>query len=181
MNQKKFCSLELAQQLKEKGFDLPCEYIYASHYRVKDEILEQYPGLSDDGYKELTEEWGGSLHEDEVYGTYIEPIREYSRNSWIDVLNYKVCTMPTLDDARIWLRDNHSFHLVISPEADYFRALLILPNQYGFVGVGGATVQVYNPEVEPSHYKSTVFKGYEKALEAGLIEALKYVDKWNKV
>ena len=139
MKNNKFCTLELAQQLKEKGFNLPCEYVYANHYRGKDKILEQCPGLSDDGY------------------------------------------MPTLDDARTWLRDNHSFHLVISPEADYFRSLLILPNQFGFVGVGGATVQIYNPELEPSHHKSTVFKSYEKALEAGLKEALKYVDKWNKV
>lgn len=183
MNQKKFCSLELAQQLKEKGFDLPCDYIYANHYRVKDEIHEQYPGLSDDGYRELTDEWGGNLKEEEVYGYYVEPMKVFAKNTtqFMDSMPYMICTMPTLDDARTWLRDKYAFHIVITPESDYFRSLLILPNQFGFVGVGGATVQIYNPEVKPSDYKSTVFKGYEKALEIGLVEALKYVDKWNKV
>lgn len=98
-NNKKYVSLELALLLKEKGFDLPCEYIYANHCRVKDEILEKYPGLSDSGYKELTIECGGVLKEEEVYATYIEPIREYAQNSWVDLLGNKVCTMPTLDDA----------------------------------------------------------------------------------
>ena len=181
MNTKKFCQLSLAKQLKEKGFDLPCDYIYANHCRVKDEILEKYPGLSDSGYKELTIECGGALKEEEVYATYIEPIREYAQNSWVDLLGYKVCTMPTLDDVRAWLRDNYKFHIVVTPEADYFRALLILPNKFGVVGAGGATIQLYNPQVHPSHDNSTVFKEYEDALATGIEEALKYIDKWNKV
>ena len=180
MNTNKFCSLELAQQLKAKGFDLPCEYIYANHYRVKDEILEQYPGLSDDGYKELTEEWGGSLREDEVYDTYIEPIREYALNSWVDILDYKICTMPTLDDARTWLRDTHRFHIVVTPEADIYKAVLMLPNKFGLVGcVGGSSILIYNPVYHPSHVKATDFETYEDALLAALTEAMKYIDKWN--
>lgn len=170
-------------QLKEKGFDLLCDYVYTNNYRVRDEILEQYPGFSDDGYYELTEKGGGKLKEEEVYANYVESSRTYARNTpkYLDLYMNMVCTMPTLDDVRTWLRDKYSFHLVISPEADYFRSLLILPNQFGFVGVGGTTVQVYNPEVKPSDYKSTIFSSYEKAVEAGLKEALKYIDKWNKV
>ena len=181
-NNKKYVSLELALLLKEKGFDLPCEYIYANHCRVKDEILEKYPGLSDSGYKELTIECGGVLKEEEVYATYIEPIREYAQNSWVDLLGNKVCTMPTLDDARTWLRDKHNFHIVVTPEPYCFKAILMLPSNFGVVGgVHGATAQIYNPKYRPAHEKSTTFENYEEALEVALFEAMKYVDKWNKV
>ena len=180
MNNKKFCTLELSQQLKEKGFDLPCEYIYANHYRVKDEILQQYPGLSDDGYKDLTIEGGGSLCEDEVYATYIEPIREYSQNSWVDLLDYKVCTMPTLDDARTWIRDNFNIHVVIKPETVSFDACVILPNQFGVVGVGGSLIAVYNPEFHPSHENARKFNTYEDALQTCIHEALIYVPNSEK-
>ena len=183
MKNKRFCCLELALQLREKGFDLLCDYIYTNHYRVKDEIIEQYPGLSDSGYYELTEKGGGRLKEEEIYANYVEPSRTYARNTpkYLDLYMNMVCTMPTLDEARTWLRDTYKFHVVVTPEADYYRALLILPNKFGFVGAGGTTVQVYNPELHPSHNKATVFATYEDALQNALAEALKYADKWNKV
>ena len=183
MNTKKFASIELAIALKEKGFDLPCDYIYANHCRVKDEILSQYPGLSDSGYYELTENGGGHLKEEEVYGNYVEPMKQFGKNitTFIDDVPGMICTMPTLEDVRTWLRNNYKFHIVVSPEADYYRALLILPNKFGFVGAGGSTIQLYNPQVHPSHYNSTVFNEYEDALATGIEEAVKYIDKWNKV
>ena len=183
MNQKKFCSLELAQQLKEKGFDLPCEYIYVNRYRVKDEIQEKYPGLSDCGYDELTKKWGGELEEDEVYGQYVDPYRECIRNSYIKPdEKMRLCTMPTLDDARTWLRDKHFFHIVVTPEPCCFKAILMLPSKFGVVGgVHGATAQIYNPEYLPAHEKSTTFESYEEALQTALLEAMRYVGKWNAV
>lgn len=183
-NNKKYVSLELALLLKEKGFDLPCEYIYANHCRVKDEILELHPGLSDDGYYELTENGGGNLKEEDVYGNYIEPMKQYGKNipEFLEYVPGMICTMPTLDDARTWLRNEHSFHVVITPKPDCYKAVLMLPNDFGMVGGSfGATIQIYNPEYLPAHEKSTTFKSYESALETALLEAMKYVDKWNKV
>ena len=183
MHIQKFCVYELALQLKENGFDFPCDYIYANHYRVKDEILEQYPGLSDDGYKDLTEEWGGTLKEEEVYGNYIEPMKQFAKNApqYLKDIPYMICTMPTMDDARTWLRKVHRFHIVITPEADTYKAVLLLPNKFGLVNcVGGGAIQIYNPEYHPSHHKATCFKTYEAALKSTLMEAMKYIGKWNK-
>ena len=182
MNNKKFCPLELARQLKDKGFNLPCEYIYANHWRVRNEILLRYPGLSDDGYRDLTIEGGGTLKEDEVYATYIEPLKEYSRNTWIDEFGNKICTMPTLDDARTWLRDTYNYHIVITPGDDGFKAVLMLPSRFGLIGGAfAAQAQIYNPEYLPAHPKSTTFPTWEAALTSAIEEALKYVGKWNKV
>ena len=182
-NNKKYVSLELALLLKEKGFDLPCEYIYANHYRVRDEIQKKYPGLSDCGYDNLTKKWGGELEEEEVYGQYVEPYRECVRNSWIEPdEKMRLCTMPTLDDARTWLRDKHIFHIVVTPEPYCFKAILMLPSKFGVVGGGhGVTAQIYNPKYLPANEKSITFDSYEEALQAALLEAMKYVDKWNKV
>ena len=44
---------EIAKKLKEKGFDEGCEFTFYNNYRVRDEIYEKHPGLSDDGYEDL--------------------------------------------------------------------------------------------------------------------------------
>ena len=184
MNTKKFASIELAIALKEKGFDLPCDYIYANHCRVKDEILSQYPGLSDSGYYELTENGGGHLKEEEVYGNYVEPIKQFGKNitAFIDDVPGMICTMPTLDEARTWLRDTYNYHIVITPGDDGFKAVLMLPSRFGLIGGAfAAQAQIYNPEYLPAHPKSTIFPTWEAALTSAIEEALKYVGKWNKV
>ena len=94
----------------------------------------------------------------------------------------RLCTMPTLDDARTWLRDKHFFHIVVTPEPCCFKAILMLPSKFGVVGgVHGATAQIYNPEYLPAHEKSTTFESYEEALQTALLEAMRYVGKWNAV
>ena len=178
MNITKFVHLKTALKLKEKGFDLGCDYIFINHYRVRDEIYQQYPGLSDDGYKDLTKEWGGHLKEEEVYSTYVEPIRNFGRNNpvFFKDMPYMVCTMPTLDDVRTWLRNHYKMHIVIVPDVDKFKATLMHPNEFGLVGcVGSSNSQVYNPEYYPSHVKATCFQTYESALEAAINETLVYI------
>ena len=176
MNTARFVNVETALELKQKGFDEMCEYIFANHYRVRDEIHEKYPGLSDDGYRELTVDWGGTLQEDEVYATYVEPIKECFRNYWIGPdVEWRICTMPTLDDARTWLRNNHKIHIVIVPTGNHYKADVILSNEFGVIGYGSSHIQVYNPDVHPSAENSKSFATYEAALAAGIREALHYV------
>ena len=68
-----------------------------------------------------------------------------------------------------------------TPEADTYKAVLLLPNKFGLVNcVGGGAIQIYNPEYHPSHHKATCFKTYEAALKSTLMEAMKYIGKWNK-
>lgn len=66
-----YVTLEVAQLLKEKGFDWYVSFMFFNNYRVKDDIIEKYPGLSDDGYNDLLKDNGGNLSEEEVYGYYI--------------------------------------------------------------------------------------------------------------
>ena len=172
----KYVDFELALQLKEKGFDEFCEHMFINHRRVRDEIYDKYPGLSDCGYDELTKKWGGPLEEDEVYGQYIDPYEETIRNTWIEPdEKMRLCAMPTLDDARRWVRNNHKIHVVVEPEANYFKAITIIPNEYGYVGVGQMVITAYNPKYNVIDNKATRFDDYDEAVLAALKQAMHYV------
>ena len=178
MDCRKYVDLGLGLQLKEKGFDEMCEHMFINHRRVKDEIQVKYPGLSDCGYDELTKKWGGELEEDEVYGQYVDPYRECIRNSWIKPdEKMRLCAMPTLDDARRWLRDNYKIHVVVEPQADYYKAVAIVPNKFGVVGVGMASITVYNPRYKATDDKATRFEDYDDAVREALREVMCYVKK----
>ena len=81
----KFVTFKIAKKLKENGFDEGCEFTFYNNYRIRDEIYEKHPGLSDDGYEDLRKKYGGPYKDEEVYGHYIEPLKLYSRNSTIGV------------------------------------------------------------------------------------------------
>ena len=106
-------TFEIAKKLKEKGFDEGCEYTFYNNYRVRDEIYEKHPGLSDDGYEDLRKKYGGPYKDEEVYGYYIEPLKLHSRNSTIGVnpiTKQKVPTnqlysCPNIYQVLKWLRE----------------------------------------------------------------------------
>ena len=108
---------EIAKKLKEKGFDEGCEFTFYNNYRVRDEIYEKHPGLSDDGYEDLRKKYGGSYKDEEVYGYYIEPLKLYSRNSTIGinpitkqkVPTSELCSCPNIYQVMKWLRHNEIF------------------------------------------------------------------------
>lgn len=108
---------EIAKKLKEKGFDEGCEFTFYNHYRVRDEIYEKHPGLSDDGYEDLRKKYGGPYKDEEVYGHYIEPLKLYSRNSTIGVNpitkqkvpTNELCSCPNIYQVMRWLRQNEIF------------------------------------------------------------------------
>lgn len=110
-NFENLCDFDVSVDLKLKGFDDYCEYTYYNNYRVRDEIYEKHPGLSDCGYMDLTKRYDGPYEHDEVYGHYIEPLKLSSRNSTIginpvtklEVPTNALCSCPTLYDANNWL------------------------------------------------------------------------------
>ena len=118
---KDFVTFELAKKLKENGFDERCEYTFYNNYRVRDEIYEKHPGLSDDGYEDLRKKYGGPYKDEEVYGYYIEPLKLYSRNSTIGVnpiTKQKVstnalCSCPNVYQVLEWLRGEKNIYISI--------------------------------------------------------------------
>lgn len=115
-------SLEIAKKLKEKGFDEGCEYTFYNNYRVRDEIYEKHPSLSDDGYEDLRKKYGGPYKDEEVYGYYIEPLKFYSRNSTIDInsiTNNELCSCPNIYQVLKWLREKKLILIGLSPMQEY--------------------------------------------------------------
>lgn len=96
------CNLALSVLLKKAGYDDYTEMRWQHNYRVRDEMYEKHPDLSDDGYHELQKEWGGPYETDEVYGFYDEILRYGNKNSW-DEYNV-IASAPTLAEAATWLR-----------------------------------------------------------------------------
>lgn len=104
MDKKDYCDLDASMALKELGYNKGSDYTYCNHCRVSDEMLEKHPGLSDSGYMDLIDEYDGPYKREEVYHTYIEPIKCFSRNSMLDTDLGEICSCIHLYDAQEWLR-----------------------------------------------------------------------------
>lgn len=109
-----FCTQKTSMFLKDAGYNDMCRYTYCKNYRVRDEILEKHPGLSDDGYLDLTEEYGGPYKRSDVYARYTEILEWTRKNSMIEDGGYELCTAPTIQEAMVWLIQNT--HKVITPK-----------------------------------------------------------------
>lgn len=96
------CNLALSVLLKKAGYDDYTDMRWQHNYRVRDEMYEKHPDLSDDGYRELQKEWGGPYETDEVYGFYDEILRYGNKNSWNE--HNVIASAPTLAEAATWLR-----------------------------------------------------------------------------
>ena len=103
-----FCTQKTSMFLKDAGFNDICRYAYCNVYRVRDEIIEKHPGLSDCGYQDLTQDFGGPYRINEVYGHYIEVVERTMRNSTIDKDMNEICTAPTLQEAIIWILEKYN-------------------------------------------------------------------------
>lgn len=162
-------TFEIAKKLKENGFDKGCEYTFYNNYRVRDEIYEKHPGLSDDGYEDLRKKYGGPYKDEEVYGYYIEPLKLYSRNSTIGVnpiTKQKVPTnqlysCPNIYQVLKWLRDVKDIDLVISP-VFFYDDILGKMREYG--------CKVFTPSLnKPEHC------GYHEEWEQAALAGIEYV------
>lgn len=76
-NNRKFLDIEDCQYLIHKGYDKPSDYCFVSTTKINDDIIIKHPGLSDDGYYELTVEGGGNYNYDDVYQKCISIENKY--------------------------------------------------------------------------------------------------------
>ena len=113
MNRKDFCDFDVCLAFKELGYNEGSNYTYWNHCRISDEMIEKHPGLSDSGYMDLTDAYGGPYKVDEVYKHYIEPLKRFSRNSMIDNEMGELCSCVHLYDAQKWLREEKNLHITI--------------------------------------------------------------------
>ena len=113
LNKKDYCNCDICIALQQMGYNESSEYTWAHNCRVSDEILDKYPGLSDSGYMDLIDEYGGIYKREEVYHTYIEPIKRFSRNSMIDTDFGEICSCVHLYDAQKFLRKEKKIHVEV--------------------------------------------------------------------
>lgn len=59
--------IDIANRIKELGFDIPYSCMYVSIQDINDEVREKHGELSDCGFYELTKEGGGEYDWDYVY------------------------------------------------------------------------------------------------------------------
>ena len=172
-----YADLECAVLLKEKGFNWFCEYMYAKRTRVSDEIYQKHPGLSDDGYLDLTDEYGGPYKYNDVYKTYLEPYKSYCKNT-PEYLNEEwrrmVCAMPTLTQARAWLRTIHHIDIVVFPIKTGYKADVILPDEDDNTKLGCISLRVTTKNTSTDNPEE-VFTQYEQAEQEAIRMAIKHV------
>ena len=163
MTREDYVSLEVAKLLKEKGFDWYVSSMFCNVYRIKDEIIEKYPGLSDDGYYDLLKDNGGNLSEEEVYGYYIDHVHISCRNTeeYFNHYSYMICARPMLYEAQKWLREKSLVVEVGYMYGDYYI--------YDILKIPTHDLIVLNDR-KPIKYGS-----YEEALNDGIKEALKLI------
>ena len=114
LTEKDYCDYDTCVALKELGYNEGSVYTYCNHCRVSDEMLEKHPGLSDSGYMDLTDAYGGPYKVDEVYKHYIEPLKRFSRNSMIDNEMDELCSCIHLYEVQKWLRKEKFLLIVVN-------------------------------------------------------------------
>ena len=156
------CSLNTSILLKKAGYAKGCDHAWMKVCRVRDKIKKLHPDLTDDGYYDLQKTQGGPYKRSEVYGTYTEPVKVWSRND-IDDEDYIICSQPEILDAMDFM-EKKGFKIIIVPECSGD----ILKKNFAFC------VSVWdfkNSPYQSVDLKKTFLK-YSKAMDAGLEKAL---------
>lgn len=118
--------IDIANRIKELGFDIPYSYVYASVQDVNDEVRDKHGELSDCGYYELTKEGGGDYDWNYVYvnKTRLVHVRDrYYHN--------ELATAPFVEDVLKYFRDeknivvNIIYNVSISDTSDRYRVSII--------------------------------------------------------
>ena len=103
-------SHNIAVKLSKKGFDYKTTYSYNEEQIINPLVIEQYGGLSDDGYYELTKDGGGDLEWDFVY-IYSNELVKTNRI----YVNRNTVPAPTIYQVAKWLRTEHNIDIVPTP------------------------------------------------------------------
>lgn len=155
----------LSLLLMEKGFDALTDFMWVNSYDVKDEILEKYPGLSDDGYYDLLKKNGGELDEDDVFGYKTETCHISCRNTK-HILNvtdrYMVCSSPSISEVLEWLVSEKKTYINVKPFSD----------ENGVHFEASYSVVVDNYKVDTT-YIPEKFESYEEAFFRTIEEIIK--------
>lgn len=92
--------IDIANRIKELGFDVPYSYVYASVQVINDEVRRKHGELSDDGYYELTKEGGGKYDWSYVYVNEIQLIHVHDRYYYNELV-----AAPFVEDVLTYFRD----------------------------------------------------------------------------
>ena len=103
-------SHDIAIKLSEKGFDYKTTYSYNEEQIINPLVIEQYGGLSDDGYYDLTKEGGGDLEWDFVY-IYSYELVKTDRI----YVNRNTVSAPTIYQVGKWLRKEYNIDIIPMP------------------------------------------------------------------
>lgn len=108
MNTKDYCSLQIAEWLKELGFDWPCHYAYSNKGQIT-------------AIKRFINGWVYSDHFDQNYN-------DCDNRAWAE--NTVHCSAPTLAQAQKWLRDvkGVAINIIAHDGGEYTYELIYLPN-----------------------------------------------------
>jgi hypothetical protein len=176
MNKKDYCNYNTCLALMQMGYNEPSKYTWVHNCRVSDEILAKHPGLSDSGYMDLIDEYGGPYKREELYHTYIEPISRYSINSMIDTDLGEICSCVHLYDAQEWLR-KREVYVSVMPEYNEFGPVKGVKYRLEVAHwkddeFGYETIERVDPD---DHHCVVCYDDYREALSEGIEDAVKYV------
>ena len=177
---KNYISVEAAKALKEIGFNEGCENSWVRSYGVSQWAQETFPGLSDDGYLDLTKEYGGEYEEDEIYELREKVTRHYSRNIGWGEDEYVICSCPSIEQVIEWLFEK--YHILLSVCHDTFHPWgennIIISEQH-FCYYYKMTVLKHDNNgqlrwVVKNHTHGS-YKEYMGAWNAGIIKCVNYI------
>ena len=107
----KYTALDTVRLLKKAGMmGLLTDNAWVQGEFVRPEIYEKHPGLSDDGYMDLTKKWGGPYAHNEVYmnAWHVERCCPMEENGWLPA--------PTVWEAAQWLIENRNVWVTALPD-----------------------------------------------------------------
>lgn len=163
-NMKDLLPYELSLLLLKKGFDNETNFMWVRSYRIKDEIIEKYPGLSDDGYYDLLKSNGGELEEEDVFGYVTETMHMRCRNTklYFDHYSYMICSCPSISEVLKWLIADKHTYINVQPYSD----------ENGIYFESSYSVIVDNTSVNKT-YLAERFDNYEESFFKTIEEIIK--------
>lgn len=104
--------IEDAKKLHQIGFTNTnmeewYRHAFVRAWRVKDEAVEKYGELSDDGFYELTKNGGGKCKWEEIY------TNDWSISDFHPMNDQEYYLSPTLDEVQAFLRKTYHKHITI--------------------------------------------------------------------
>ncbi len=202
-----YLQVETCQKLKEIGYNEPCSHVWRKIVDVCDEIREKHPGLSDDGYYELTKKCGGPYRWNQVYkprivydkfhhksNTAIEAYCKKEKEKFIWV------SCPHCYEIQHWFLVNTGFHVTVNICRNnwiYGENIKRTKNPFEHKDYGLWYYWKIEPDenqeetgfkIDDSEYHTDsfihdeeVFDSYEQCLAVGLTVLIKYFYKYNYI